>query len=282
MLLKNYPELMVSIMHQAFSFAGLSYARRRKTGAIVLRHLEGKEFTPVAFGYNGTRPGESNLCEDANGDTLDTVIHAERNCIRKMMNQGVATPGSILVVTFVPCPDCVELIIDAKFKEVIYCHDSNNPQKVKGLEKLFNKVSVSRVDIKDVIEWGSYVQDGLNMPKFLGTVAESENKALDRFVRTKSIEEIDRIVKHFFDTVQRVHRLESTDFHRELYFNTLHRNLHGTRREFFKWCNLAYETISEIQLKSEDPILGIEEFIDFYLLAPFIKSPKHSNNEYTR
>jgi len=277
MYISNYPELMISIMHQAFSFAGLSYARRRKTGAIVLRHLEGKEFTPVAFGYNGTRPGAPNLCEDINGDTLDSVIHAERNCIRKMMNQGVATPGCTLVVTFVPCPNCVELILDAKFKEVIYCHDSTNPKKTEGLKKLQGKVKITRVKIEDVIEWGNYIQNGLTMPKFLGTVKESENRALDIFVRNKSNDEIDKIVAHFFETTFKAHGLDATDFHRSISFNVRYRDLQGNRREFFKWCTLAYEAISEIQLKSEDPILGIEEFIDFYLLAPFIKSPKNYN-----
>ena len=75
----EYRELAVSQMVQAFAMAALSPARRRKTGAVIIKQIEGKEWVPLSQGYNGTRTGDSNLCEDIYGKTLPNVIHAEKN-----------------------------------------------------------------------------------------------------------------------------------------------------------------------------------------------------------
>lgn len=169
-MLSDYPEQAVAIMSQAFDMAALSSARRRKTGSCVVRQLSGNYFQPVSSGYNGTRPGHPNVCEDIHGISLGReVVHAEQNCAIKMMTQGVSTEGCIVVTTFIPCSNCCELLIDAKIREVLYCETSQSHDKMESVNKLQNAgISVCQVSKESVIAWKEKQLEGLNQEKFLG------------------------------------------------------------------------------------------------------------------
>ena len=65
-------------MDTAKRFASLSYANRLQVGAIAV-----KDNRIISVGYNGTVAGEDNACEDENGNTKPSVIHAELNLIAK-------------------------------------------------------------------------------------------------------------------------------------------------------------------------------------------------------
>lgn len=129
-------------METALAWASLSYANRRKVGAVLAR-----EENILSVGYNGTLPGESNCCEievphvDEQGNmttTLEThkgVIHAEMNCLAKMMTSTETTTGASLFITLAPCIDCANLIVLAKIRSVFYLEEYRDMSGVEFLEK---------------------------------------------------------------------------------------------------------------------------------------------------
>ncbi len=82
-------------MDTAKRFASLSYANRLQVGAIAV-----KDNRIISVGYNGTVAGEDNNCEDENGNTKPSVIHAEMNLIAKCARDGqpYLVPLSILLM----------------------------------------------------------------------------------------------------------------------------------------------------------------------------------------
>jgi len=100
----------------AFRAAQESSALRKKAGAVILSP-NGSLF----IGYNGTPSGHDNCCEDENFITKDTVIHAEDNAVRKMINENVDPKDSIIFITDSPCSRCVtNVILKYGIKAVIY------------------------------------------------------------------------------------------------------------------------------------------------------------------
>ena len=100
----------------AFRAAQESSALRKKAGAVILSP-NGSLF----IGYNGTPSGHDNCCEDENFITKDTVIHAEDNAVRKMINENVDPKDSIIFITDSPCNRCVtNVILKYGIKAVIY------------------------------------------------------------------------------------------------------------------------------------------------------------------
>ena len=102
----------------------LSRCNRAKVGAIIV-----KDRNIVAYGYNGTPAGWTNVCEeniyDDNGDvirnqTKDEVIHAEANAISKLARDGERGNGADLFCTHAPCIHCAKLIYGAGIKKVYY------------------------------------------------------------------------------------------------------------------------------------------------------------------
>lgn len=92
-------------MGAARAYASASHAKRRKVGAVITSNG-----SPVACGWNGTPPGEPNVCETPDGSTtLPTVVHAEPNAYAKLEGLQVIG-GTELFVTCLPCPSCAKLI----------------------------------------------------------------------------------------------------------------------------------------------------------------------------
>lgn len=104
-------------MDVAFRAAHLSFAKKRKVGAIAVHNCN-----IIAYGFNGTPAGCPNECEGADSNTLPNVIHAEDNLSRKILLQGVNPRYFDIYVTKEPCFDCA-LILD----------------KFRGLNRLFYK-----------------------------------------------------------------------------------------------------------------------------------------------
>lgn len=96
-------------------YATLSYAKRLKVGSVLLQdgHI-------ISNGRNGTPMGQDNTCEDDEGNTLPSVIHAESNSILFAAKSGIATNGATMVITHSPCFECSKLIVQSGIKEVYY------------------------------------------------------------------------------------------------------------------------------------------------------------------
>ena len=106
-------------MNIATEIAELSYAERKKVGAVLV-----KDGSIISHGYNGTPHGFVNNCEykddDGNLVTRKEVLHAESNAISKVAKSTNSSEGSTLYVTLSPCFECSKLIIQSGIKRVVY------------------------------------------------------------------------------------------------------------------------------------------------------------------
>lgn len=114
----------------AMIWAGNSYCKRRKVGAILV-----KDKMIISDGYNGTPAGFENVCEDDNSLTKPYVLHAEANAITKVANSNNSSFGSTLYVTSSPCMECSKLIIQSGIKRVVYMEQYRNAEGLKLLER---------------------------------------------------------------------------------------------------------------------------------------------------
>lgn len=114
------PRFVTMYMNMAREQAAVSYCVKRKVGCLIVNdhHIIGN-------GYNGTRPGECNCCEDNTGKTNhDLVVHAEVNALSKVTTNQMLhkLPGAVIYVTTAPCETCAEkfLRVTDQYAAVIY------------------------------------------------------------------------------------------------------------------------------------------------------------------
>lgn len=106
-------------MSVARNAAALSYAKRLKVGAVAVR-----DSNILAFGYNGTLPGTSNICEGVNPDgstyTLDTVLHAEENLLIKMAKSHQSIEDATVYLTHAPCIKCARMLAGSRIGGLVF------------------------------------------------------------------------------------------------------------------------------------------------------------------
>lgn len=109
-------------MEAAHTYAKLSWAKRLKVGAILI-----KNDRIISIGYNGMPSGSSNICEDVvieggfpEYTTKPEVIHAEMNAIAFAARNGIMTEGCSMITTHSPCFNCSKLLIQSGVKEIYY------------------------------------------------------------------------------------------------------------------------------------------------------------------
>jgi dCMP deaminase len=128
-------------LDMAERFAKLSYAKRLKVGAIVV-----KDNRVISIGYNGTPAGWDNECEyidlvETNEDsgvisrTKEEVIHAEANAISKLARDGEAGVNSTMFCTHAPCIHCSKLIYGAGIRNVYYRNSYRDELGIEFLKK---------------------------------------------------------------------------------------------------------------------------------------------------
>ena len=111
----------------AYTSASQSVAEVLKVGAVVVT-----ETGLISPGWNGMPAGMDNCCEDHKKPKIDVytnlerpstkphVIHAERNALDKMTNQGIATRNSVVFVTTSPCFECAKALHNLGLKALVY------------------------------------------------------------------------------------------------------------------------------------------------------------------
>lgn len=103
-------------MEAARSFALLSYAQRKKVGAIAITPQD-----VMLYSWNGRVAGGENKCEIDDQDvTRPDVLHAEANIVSKAAREGISLKGSTIVVTLSPCLACAMQLYQAGIRSVIY------------------------------------------------------------------------------------------------------------------------------------------------------------------
>ena len=120
-------------MEMAVTWSGLSKAKRKKVGCIVVN-----EKTIISDGYNGMPSGFDNECEEIIDDVMKTrpeVLHAESNAITKLSKSTRSSEGATLYITLSPCIECAKLIIQSGIKRVVYKEPYRDTTGLALLEK---------------------------------------------------------------------------------------------------------------------------------------------------
>ena len=100
-------------MEMAELIATQSHCRKAQVGCVLVNN---REF--VSMGTNGTAPGDSNCCEDENGQTEHwRVNHAEMNALARANNRA---KGATAYVTLAPCDECAKNLVLFGIKRLVY------------------------------------------------------------------------------------------------------------------------------------------------------------------
>ena len=100
---------------------------RKQVGAIVVTQSQA-----LFPGFNGHACGGPNEWQDTGEPNLE-VIHAENNCLNKMLEEGVSAKGSTIYTTLSCCLQCAKQLVGAKVKRVVYLEEYRDKT---GLEYL--------------------------------------------------------------------------------------------------------------------------------------------------
>jgi|6_EtaG_2_1085325.scaffolds.fasta_scaffold11282_4 dCMP deaminase len=101
-------------LEMAKNWSNLSQANRMKVGCLIVKNGQ-----IISDGFNGTPTGQSNMCEDRNGDTRREVLHAESNAITKLAKGTSSSEGATLYTTLSPCFECAKLIVQSGIRRVV-------------------------------------------------------------------------------------------------------------------------------------------------------------------
>lgn len=126
-------------MDIAYRISEMSYAERKKVGAIIV-----KDGNIIAFGWNGTPHGFDNACEITSHDgsliTKDEIIHAEQNALAKAAKGVIPVDGSTIYVTLSPCWYCSGSIIQSGVSRVVYHEEYRKPESINFMLKAGVKI----------------------------------------------------------------------------------------------------------------------------------------------
>lgn len=127
-----------ALLDMAIRFGQTSEAKRLKVGALIV-----KNGAIISTGCNGQPSGwHTEVCEDAENNTLSTVRHAEKSALDKMRRSTETTVGATMFVSHAPCKSCAIEMVDAGIEEVYYAEDYRS---FEGIEYLRSKgVKVER------------------------------------------------------------------------------------------------------------------------------------------
>jgi dCMP deaminase len=148
-------------MNTAIQFSTLSYAQRKKVGAL----LADENGRILVTAYNGSISGSENVCEestdiecpdctaghiikndeihtcpncDHNGKVLktkDSTLHAEENLICYAAKHGISVNNTIIFITTSPCLPCARKLVQSGIKEVYYNEEYRNLDGVEFLRQ---------------------------------------------------------------------------------------------------------------------------------------------------
>lgn len=165
-------KLLIAYMKTAHTFADLSYARRLKVGAIVV-----KDDRIISIGYNGMPSGWDNNCEitefmPSNSDdytnwplegkfwvnnqeintryrlkTRPEVLHAEMNALFKLSRSNESGLGATIFITHAPCIECAKGIYQAGIQTVYYSQEYRDQKGIDFLKQCNINVWKLTVDI---------------------------------------------------------------------------------------------------------------------------------------
>lgn len=124
------PDIDHTLMEVAHTMADRATCQRLHVGAVLA--ISGRI---VATGYNGTPAGMPHCTQPPTEPGCTECCHAEANAIAFSARHGIATNGTDLYVTHMPCLGCAKLIINAGIR---FVHFGIPYRDVSGLLLLTN------------------------------------------------------------------------------------------------------------------------------------------------
>jgi dCMP deaminase len=138
-------------MDVAERFSKLSYAKKLKVGAIIV-----KDNRIISIGYNGMPSGWDNACEDLISHeehpyhelrSKKEVLHAESNAIAKVAKSNESCDNAAIFCTHEPCLECAKLILQSGISAVYYRNAYDSLNYGSGIEFLVqSNIHVEMVD----------------------------------------------------------------------------------------------------------------------------------------
>jgi dCMP deaminase len=132
-------------MDVAERFSKLSYAKKLKVGAIIV-----KDNRIISIGYNGMPSGWDNACEELIANELRSkkeVLHAESNAIAKVAKSNESCDNAAIFCTHEPCLECAKLILQSGISAVYYRNAYDSLNYGSGIEFLVqSNIHVEMVD----------------------------------------------------------------------------------------------------------------------------------------
>lgn len=116
-------------MDTARCFSKLSYAKRKKVGAVAITPQD-----VILTSWNGRPSGDDNNCEINPDLSHPEVLHAESNLVAKAAREGISLKGSVVVVTLSPCLACSMQMYQAGVVSVIYDEEYRITDGIKFLK----------------------------------------------------------------------------------------------------------------------------------------------------
>lgn len=151
--------LSENLLNKMKEIQDCSVANKRKVAAILFK--DGKI---LSTGYNNNLVNNG-VCENTDGDTYDTVIHAESACIfNALKKQRDDIVDCNLLVSYSPCIECSKQIVLSDIIKNVFIYEEHT---VNFRKEQFIKDSLSPLDF--------LLESGINVYIF--------NKVLNKFVR---------------------------------------------------------------------------------------------------
>lgn len=141
---KKYTKFDVAYLKMAMEWAKLSYCKRRKVGALIV-----KERMIISDGYNGTPSGFENCCEDEAGKTLWYVLHAEANAILKLAGSTQSAKDATLYITLSPCKECSKLILQSGIRKLVYIDEYSDDSGIEFLKE--HQIEILKIPMEKLI-----------------------------------------------------------------------------------------------------------------------------------
>lgn len=140
-ILKDMTDFYEFITKQLVKTASRSTSNKKKVGAVLAKPSETLEalrkegFLFITSGFNYDTECPSGPCEDENGKTKDTVIHAEVACLnsaKSLVRNGWDITGAVMYITHEPCLGCQAALKQANIPwEVIKMAKTKKPEQTK-------------------------------------------------------------------------------------------------------------------------------------------------------
>lgn len=177
--LKQYD---IAYMKAAKAISELSYAQKKKVGAIIVSAAG----QIISEGFNGMPTGFDNCCEDVMPDgklvTKVEVLHAETNAITKCAKNLCQTKGATLYVTLSPCIHCAKLIVQAEISRVVYLNAYKDMSGVELLRKC--GITVEQIDIPELklykFKYDNYYSGGRTYNVIATSQLNAHNSIVDK------------------------------------------------------------------------------------------------------